>query len=290
MLSLRFHAGQPVLVNPGIAAATPAEALPMKNPSRVSFRLVASLVVLALPAAYPILTGAAALDPPLEEQANLQKESAATQKRIDSLDDQAQTALAEYKESLRRADQLATYNAQMERMITSQHDEMTDLGEQIRQIEITKREIFPLMRQMLDVLAQLVDTDVPFLLEERRTRLDELNGLMQQAGASLAEKYRRLLEAYQIEMEYGNTIEAYRGELPKAAEAKTVEFLRIGRTALYYMTLDESEAGVWDKNSQSWQVLPGSDVELVRQGLRLARKELPPDLIRLPVFTAEGTT
>lgn len=262
----------------------------MKNPFRMPFRLAAPLLVLVLPAGYPILSAAAALDPPLEEQASLQKESAATQKRIDSLDDQAQTALAEYKESLRRADQLATYNTQMERMITSQQDEMTDLGEQIRQIEITKREIFPLMRQMLDVLAQLVDTDVPFLLEERRTRLDELNGLMQQAGASLAEKYRRLLEAYQIEMEYGNTIEAYRGELPKAAEAKTVEFLRIGRTALYYMTLDESEAGVWDKNSQSWQVLPGSDVELVRQGLRLARKELPPDLIRLPVFTAEGTT
>lgn len=223
----------------------------------------------------------------LGEQAGSQKESATSQQRIDQLDDQTRVALEQYRETLRQIDQLKTYNAQMERMVSSQVNEIANLEREITSIEVTKRQILPLMRQMLDVLEQLVQTDTPFLLEERNARLKELESVMQQAGTPLAEKFRRLLEAYQIEMEYGNTIEAYRAELPRAADARTVELLRIGRTELYYLTLDGQEAGVWDKRAQAWQVLPRSNVPSILQGLRLARKELPPDLIRLPVAAPE---
>lgn len=227
------------------------------------------------------------LDQAIDVQSGAQKEAADSQQRIDRLDDQTRIALEQYREALRQIDQLKNYNAQMERMIDTQQSELTELEREIANIEITKRQILPLMRQMLDVLGQLVQADTPFLLEERSARLKELETMMQQAGTSIAEKFRRILEAYQIELEYGNTIEAYRAALPGSAEARTVEFLRIGRTELYYLTLDGHEAGVWDKDSKSWQVLPKGDVQMVRQGLRLARKELPPDLIRLPIAAPE---
>lgn len=223
----------------------------------------------------------------LGEQAGSQRDSASSQQRIDRLDDQARTALEQYRESLRQTDQMQTYNAQMERMVANQQAEMENLGREIASIEVTKRQILPLMRQMLDVLGQMVAADTPFLMEERQGRLRELESMMQQAGTPLAEKFRRILEAYQIEMEYGNTIEAYRAELPRASDSRTVEFLRIGRTELYYLSLDEQEAGVWDKSQNAWHVLPKSNIQLIRQGLRLARKELPPDLIRLPVAAPE---
>lgn len=223
----------------------------------------------------------------IDEQTASQRESAASQGRIDQLDDETRIALEEYRQTLRQIDQLRTYNTQMERMIAGQESEISGLEREISTIETTKRQILPLMRQMLDVLDQLIAADAPFLLEERLARLQELETLMQQAGTSLAEKFRRLMEAYQIEMEYGNTIEAYRAELPRAATPRTVEFLRIGRTELYYLTLDESEAGIWDKAQQTWRTLPSSDIPLILQGLRLARKELPPDLIRLPVSAPE---
>jgi hypothetical protein len=227
------------------------------------------------------------VDQAISEQSGAQREAADTQQRIDKLDDQTRVALDQYRETLRHIDQLRNYNAQMERMIATQQAELASLEQQINNIEITKRQMLPLMRQMLDVLAQLVKADTPFLLDERTQRINELESLMQQAGTSLAEKYRRIMEAYQVELEYGNTIEAYRAELPYSSDSRTVEFLRIGRTELYYLTLDGQEAGVWNKQTRSWQVLPKDNVQMIRQGLRLARKELPPDLIRLPVAAPE---
>ena len=53
--------------------------------------------------------------------------------------------------------------------------------------------------------------------------------LMDRANVSVAEKYRRLLEAYQIELEYGRTIEAYEGSFASDNGERSVTFLRVGR-------------------------------------------------------------
>jgi hypothetical protein len=81
-------------------------------------------------------------------------------------------------------------------------------------------------------------------------------------------------------------IEAYQAELSSNGDKRTVDFLRIGRTSLYYLTLDGREAGIWDAASQSWQTLPDSYLQAVADGLKVARKQLPPDLLVLPVQTA----
>lgn len=235
----------------------------------------------------PVFAAQTPLDTTISEQEAAQREAARSQQRIEQLDDDTRIALEQYRETMRQVDQLMTYNTQMERMIESQTREIGSLERQINEVEVTQRQILPLMQQMLDVLGQLVESDAPFLLDERQTRLKDLNSMMQQAGAPLADKFRRLLEAYQIEMEYGNTIEAYRAELPHTNGQKTVELLRIGRTALYYMTLDEQEAGIWSNQQRNWQTLPSNNVQMIKQGLRLARKELPPDLIRLPIAAPE---
>ncbi len=250
-------------------------------------RIAAAGIALGLSGTLTVHAQTNAVEGALGEQAGSQRDAASAQQRIDRLDDQTRIALEQYRETLRQIDQLQTYNTQMERMVATQQAEMESLGREIASIEVTKRQILPFMRQMLDVLGQLVNADTPFLLDERQGRLRELESMMQQAGTSLAEKFRRILEAYQIEMEYGNTIEAYRAELPRASDSRTVELLRIGRTELYYLTLDEQEVGVWDKNQNAWHILPKSNVNFIRQGLRLARKELPPDLIRLPVAAPE---
>lgn len=235
----------------------------------------------------PAFAAQAVLDTTITEQESAQREAARAQQRVDQLDDETRIALGQYRETMRQVDQLITYNAQMERMVESQTQEIGAIERQINEIEVTQRQILPLMSQMLEVLDQLVESDAPFLLDERMARIKDLKAMMQQAGTPLADKFRRLLEAYQIEMEYGHTIEAYRAELPRANGQKTVELLRVGRTALYYLTLDEREAGVWDTRTNTWQTLPSNNAALVKQGLRLARKELPPDLIRLPVAAPE---
>ena len=105
---------------------------------------------------------------------------------------------------------------------------------------------------------------------------------MDRADVTNAEKYRRIVEAYQIENDYGRTIEAYRGSLKLGDRERTVDFLRFGRIALVYQSLDESEAGVWSQETRSWLPLDASHRSAIRAGLRIARKQAAPDLIELP--------
>ena len=140
------------------------------------------------------------------------------------------------------------------------------------------------MLRMIDALDAFVSLDVPFLEEERAERTLELRKLMHRADVTEAEKYRRIMEAYQIENDYGRTIEAYRSTLTQGDKEVTVNFLRVGRIALVYQTLDESEAGAWNQDSRSWELLDANLRSSIRNGLRIARKQSAPDLIRLPLL------
>jgi hypothetical protein len=120
-------------------------------------------------------------------------------------------------------------------------------------------------------------------------RIEELRKLMERPEVPTSEKYRRVSEAYQIELEYGHTIEAYEGELiGPGGDSRTVSFLRFGRLGLYYMTLDGLETGYFDNESDQWRQLPGEYIQPIDRTIRIARKQLPPDLVRLPVPAPEN--
>jgi hypothetical protein len=228
------------------------------------------------------------LDTIVEERTEENERAAAVQKEIDDLSDVTSDLLERYRTTLKQIDAIKVYNSQMRSLIASQQAEMTSLGDQVDRVEIVGRSVTPLMLRMIAALDQFVKLDVPFLLDERTKRVDELNKTMLRADVSTAEKFRQIMEAYQIENEFGRTIEAYRGTLQQAGREITVDFLRFGRIALVYQSLDESESGVWDNETKSWQELDSSYRSAIRNGLRIARKQAAPDLIRLPLPAAES--
>jgi len=218
--------------------------------------------------------------------AQLKSEVAAkkSQQRIDALDDGSRQMLAEYRAVLRQTESLKAYNDQLDKLVVSQKNELVSIDAQLVNIETTQREIVPLMLNMIQVMAQFVELDMPFLPEERKNRIEQLQLLMERADVSLAEKYRRILEAYQVETEYGRTIEAYQDELTVDGNSRTVEFLRIGRIGLYYLSLDGKEVGHWNNG---WEELGSENRKAVEKGLKVAKKQLPPDLLVLPMQAAE---
>ncbi len=146
----------------------------------------------------------------------------------------------------------------------------------------------PLMLRMIDALEATVDLDLPFLLDERTEDIAALRTLMTKASVSTSEKYRMIMETYQNENEYGRTIEAYRANLEIDGGVVKVDFLRFGRIALVYQTLDGRGAGVWNQQAHSWDKLDPSYRTAIREGLRIARKQSAPDLIRLPLPVPAG--
>lgn len=215
-------------------------------------------------------------------------EGVASQKRVDQISDDTETLFARYSGALRQLDSLRVYNGQMRELIASQQAEIASLTDQVDRVEVVGRNVTPLMLRMIDSLEAFVELDVPFLLEERTKRIAELRKTMDRADVTNAEKYRQIMEAFQAENEYGRTIEAYRSTLDRGGREETVDFLRFGRIALVYLTLDGSEAGVWDRESRSWRPLDRSYRSAIRAGLRIARKQAAPDMVQLPLPAPES--
>ena len=202
---------------------------------------------------------------------------------VSNLSDETQDLLGQYRLVLQQIDRLVAYNDYVERLIADQEAQIIDIRKQLDQFALIERGIVPLMLDSIDTLDKFIDLDVPFLLEERRDRVARLRTIMDLSDVTVSEKYRQIMDAYQIETTYGRDIEAYTGLLEIDGVSRQVDFLRIGRTSLTYQTPDQEETGFWNKQDKQWEKLPNKYQNYVTQGLRVARKQVTPNLLELPI-------
>ena len=170
---------------------------------------------------------------------NLQK----TQARIDALDTESKKLTNEYKDTVVEYEILNKYDNQLERITNNQAEEIANITKQIEDLDETNKYVLPLLERMVITLRDLIEIDVPFLIDERMARLEELEDILFKANFSTAEKFRKIYEAYQIENEYGRTIEAYSSSIDVDGINLAAQFFRLGRLNLYYMTPDGDETG-----------------------------------------------
>jgi Protein of unknown function (DUF3450) len=246
----------------------------------ISHRAVPGAAMLL--AALYVTDAGAQLNDTVRADAQVNQAATTSQEGIDAQREAAEDAGVQYARYTLEADSLERYNTQLEEQVRSQEEELASIEEQLAGIETTTREIQPLMQTMVDTLRTFVALDIPFLIEERTTRVQNLVDLLGRADVAISEKYRRILEAYQIELEYGRTLEAYEGRLGDGDSARTVVFVRLGRIALMYRTEDGSEVGYWDRDQGTWIEAP-EYVEEIEEALRVARQEGAPDLLTVPV-------
>ncbi len=204
---------------------------------------------------------------------------------VSDLSDETQDLLGQYRLVLQQIDRLIAYNDYVERLIVDQEAQITDIREQLDQFALIERGIVPLMLDSIDTLNKFIDLDVPFLLEERKASVARLRTIMNLSDVTVSEKYRQIMDAYQIETTYGRDIEAYTGLLEIDGVSRQVDFLRIGRTSLTYQTPDQEETGFWNKQDKQWEKLPNKYQNYVTHGLRVARKQVTPNLLELPIET-----
>jgi len=254
----------------------------MKTPILPVMLIVLPLCTMpaATPAAADSLDSAVSLS---ESNNNRERD---TQQKIDRLSEQTRAMLDEYLTLSRELDSLRVYNDQLQRLVNSQEQEKTLITRQMADIELTQREIVPLMLRMIGQLDSFVADDLPFLQAERRQRVTLLRALMDRSDVPVAEKYRRVLEAYQVELDYSRTLEAYQEEIDDGGQARTVNVLRVGRIGLYYVTLDGHDAAYWDAAAGRWTAMDAAGRLSARHALRIARQQTAPQLLELPVPAA----
>jgi hypothetical protein len=217
----------------------------------------------------------------VQAESRINQDAAASQQRVSSLAEQTAELLEEFRSVLREMEDLRAYNDNLERVVADQREEVRSINRQLEGLEETNRGVVPLMLEMIETLGRIVEADVPFRIDARRARVDRLRSMMDQAEVTVAEKYRQVMEAYQGELEFGRSTEAYSDSLPGSGQ--TVDFLRVGRTLLLYQSSDGKLTGWFNPVRRAFEALPERYSREVREGLAMARNERAPGLLLLPV-------
>ncbi len=226
---------------------------------------------------------AASLDGVLGVRSSTTIDSAKSQAVIDQVSGQTHNLLTEYKQVMKIVDGFRAYNTQQRRLIASQKRELVELDESIKNVTVIQRQIGPLIGRMIDNLDKFVELDIPFLISERRERVEFLKETLDRADVSVAEKFNQVMQAYQVENTYGTTIEAYTDVIEIDGQSRQVDVLKWGRVSLVFQTPDGEVTGVWNNQNRQWVILDDDFRTGVRDGLRIARKTQTADLVRLPV-------
>ena len=265
-----------------------------RNQKLISNSFTAKKLVLALLATGSMVATAPAfaansLDAAIMKGEQRAATAVSSQHKIDSLDDNIRDVERQYRVVNKENDGLAVYIEQLDKQLSNQNLELKNIDASIRQVTLIERQITPLMLRMIESLDSFVAADVPFQKQERLARIANLKDLMGRSDVTVAEKYRKVMDAYQKEMDYGRTIKTYRstidltGTATSEKELREVDFLRVGRLSLMFLSLDGQSLGIWDQQAKKWQPLESEYKAKLTTALRIAREQAAPSLIKIPV-------
>ncbi len=255
--------------------------------SKVSKKsLIATAMVGALALAGSNIAAADALTNLQKAEGKIFKASAKSQAKIDSIYEQTIDLLSEYRNTVDEADVLRGYNDHVQRMVDDQKANIASLEEQIAGIDKIKQGVVPLMYKMIETLEKFIELDVPMNIERRKERVANLRDVMSNSNVTTSEQFRLVLEAYEIEAGYGTIFDSYQGEIDLGGRTLTADFVHMGRVALVAQSLDAKSSWLWNNETRAWEELGDEYLKPITDAIRMARKQLPINLTKLPVFAA----
>lgn len=243
--------------------------------------------LLLLAVVFSPLSQAATIDKALAVEGQTHEAARQSQQKINTLDAETQALLKEYQQLMQQGDYQQALNRELELRVQEQEQEISQLQQQIADVQITRLHMLPLLREMVAALKQFVELDLPFEKDARLESITRLEQLLASGSVPIAEKFRRVMEAWQAESDYSYEPYSYRDVVQLEGEELSVDYLRIGRHAWYFQSLDGKRSGYWQPQQKQWLLLDAKYNDAVREGLRLAQRQLAPQLLTLPVAVAE---
>ncbi len=143
------------------------------------------------------------------------------------------------------------------------------------------------LSRSLGALEAMVEADLPFLVDQRLARASELREALNDRPLEAAGQAEKLVAAWRQELAYGREIDSWRGLLV-GDDGREVDYLRLGRVGLYFLTPDGREGGVWSRDEARWRSLEGPALAELRKGVAIARERRAPELLALPVSIRPG--
>jgi len=225
----------------------------------------------------------AELDDVVDASLNRLNNNRQSQQQLDVITSDVRQMEQAYLQELSIKEGLDVYNLMLQKQLNNQQKQLDQLQNSLANASLIERQVMPLLVRMVSALEELVVIDLPFLSSEREQRIAELTLLLERPELTLAEKTRRVFEAYQIEMEYGYTIESYKQEIELDGQSIAADILRIGRIALLFQDINGNRVGHWQPETNAWELLEESQFRRhINKGLRIAKEEIAPELVTIP--------
>ncbi len=211
-----------------------------------------------------------------------------SQKKIDKIVEGAQERLILYRSLLKQIEGLEAYNEQLSIQVSGQENLISRFDASIAQVALIERQMAPLVEKMATSLQDFIELDLPFHFEERQERMAFIQDNLTAADIDVAEKFRQVIEAYQIENEYGRKIDTYQDIVTLNGNDQEVDVLRVGRIAMVCQTKDTRTSASWNNDNKAWDVLDNVTYRnAIRQGIKMAKKQASINILTLPIAAPE---
>lgn len=195
-----------------------------------------------------------------------------------------------------------------------QKAQIEELRSEIGKVSEAKKTIDPLLSKMAAQMEDAINSDLPFLREERLNRINKLKNDLGNSEIRVADKYRAALNAYKIEVNYGMAVDGYKGPIPLNAgeapvlvvplddkgeplreanneimppEAELGTYLRYGRVALVWLNQRNTKARRYDAPTKAWVDVSGGELNDIRKAVRVSRGEVAPSVLMVPTHLAQ---
>jgi multidrug efflux pump subunit AcrA (membrane-fusion protein) len=224
----------------------------------------------------------AQLDQALQVARQSTQEGARAQQEINDVADRAGDLEREYLALRQQIEDQRVFVEQQEVFLRSQANELEALQFQLERVSTIERDLTPMLLEMYVALEEFIASDLPFQSDVRQRRLDTIQQLLGDAAVPPAEKYRVILNAYEIEAAYGRSLRTYGEEVEIDGVPNEVTVLQFGRVALVRIFQDGS-LEIMTKSNPEWRELSGSHANNVQRALRIAQEVTTPDVFVVPL-------
>jgi len=171
--------------------------------------------------------------------------------------------------------------AHMREIVAKQDAYIARTNNKILEMEKMRQALVPYLNEVVARMEEHINTDLPFLRQERADRVANLKAILADPEVTLAEKLRRVFEGLRVEMDYGKSVETTKEEIIYQGQKLAVHVLRLGRTALLMQTLDEQEVGIY--NGKEWEKLPSRYAPEIKKAMDITQRRRPVDFVNLPL-------
>ncbi len=206
-----------------------------------------------------------------------------TQEQKDAWSGEKAALVARYRAAKAKVTWLDKRRSEEQAQVVAIEARVAELGRRLAEADRLESSMQDTLQVIYDRLADSIQESVPFLPDERETRLASLATELVRPDVASGEKLRRLLEALQVEASYAATVEVYQDRIMVAGTEVHADILRVGRVALFWRTPDGDRVGTFDQAVRQWIELPSRQKRSIALAMEMATRMRPVEISELPL-------